>query len=45
MLYLVPRLHFSLGQGQSRVELASCPNEFNSIAGYFFFPLIQHFDR
>ncbi|KAL9835423.1 LOW QUALITY PROTEIN: telomere length regulation protein TEL2 homolog [Geothlypis trichas] len=31
--------------GQSRVELASCPNEFNSIAGYFFFPLIQHFDR
>ncbi|XP_030814406.1 telomere length regulation protein TEL2 homolog isoform X2 [Camarhynchus parvulus] len=31
--------------GQSRVELASCPNEFNSVAGYFFFPLIQHFDR
>ncbi|NXL80909.1 TELO2 protein, partial [Leptocoma aspasia] len=30
---------------QSRVELASCPNEFNSVAGYFFFPLIQHFDR
>ncbi|XP_062359437.1 telomere length regulation protein TEL2 homolog [Cinclus cinclus] len=31
--------------GQSCVELASCPNEFNSVAGYFFFPLIQHFDR
>ncbi|CAN8192333.1 unnamed protein product [Coccothraustes coccothraustes] len=31
--------------GQSRVELASCPNKFNSVAGYFFFPLIQHFDR
>ncbi|XP_038006689.1 telomere length regulation protein TEL2 homolog isoform X2 [Motacilla alba alba] len=31
--------------GQSRVELASCPNEFNCVAGYFFFPLIQHFDR
>ncbi|XP_071300715.1 telomere length regulation protein TEL2 homolog isoform X3 [Agelaius tricolor] len=31
--------------GQSRVELASCPNEFNSVAGHFFFPLIQHFDR
>ncbi|KAM3662490.1 telomere length regulation protein TEL2 homolog isoform 1-T2 [Ammospiza maritima maritima] len=31
--------------GQSHVELASCPNEFNSVAGYFFFPLIQHFDR
>ncbi|KAF4798501.1 Telomere length regulation protein TEL2 like protein [Turdus rufiventris] len=31
--------------GQSRVELASRPNEFNSVAGYFFFPLIQHFDR
>uniref|UniRef100_A0A803WAR5 Telomere length regulation protein TEL2 homolog n=1 Tax=Ficedula albicollis TaxID=59894 RepID=A0A803WAR5_FICAL len=31
--------------GQSRVELASHPNEFNSVAGYFFFPLIQHFDR
>nr|XP_030728054.1 telomere length regulation protein TEL2 homolog isoform X1 [Globicephala melas] len=21
------------------------PNEFNSVAGYFFFPLLQHFDR
>ncbi|NXR69836.1 TELO2 protein, partial [Rhadina sibilatrix] len=31
--------------GRSRVELASCPNKFSSVAGYFFFPLIQHFDR
>ncbi|XP_039588447.1 telomere length regulation protein TEL2 homolog isoform X2 [Passer montanus] len=31
--------------GQCRLELTSCPNEFNSVAGYFFFPLIQHFDR
>uniref|UniRef100_A0A8D2P278 Telomere length regulation protein TEL2 homolog n=1 Tax=Zosterops lateralis melanops TaxID=1220523 RepID=A0A8D2P278_ZOSLA len=31
--------------GRSHVELASCPNQFNSVAGYFFFPLIQHFDR
>ncbi|NXK12603.1 TELO2 protein, partial [Herpetotheres cachinnans] len=31
--------------GQSQVELASGPNEFSSVAGYFFFPLIQHFDR
>ncbi|XP_063270497.1 telomere length regulation protein TEL2 homolog isoform X2 [Prinia subflava] len=31
--------------GQSHVELASHPNKFNSVAGYFFFPLIQHFDR
>ncbi|XP_010146306.1 PREDICTED: telomere length regulation protein TEL2 homolog, partial [Eurypyga helias] len=31
--------------GQSQVKLASGPNEFNSVAGYFFFPLIQHFDR
>ncbi|KAM9555212.1 telomere length regulation protein TEL2 homolog isoform 2-T2 [Guaruba guarouba] len=30
---------------QSQVELASGPNEFNSVAGHFFFPLIQHFDR
>ncbi|NXX60897.1 TELO2 protein, partial [Scopus umbretta] len=29
----------------SQVELASGPNEFNSVAGHFFFPLIQHFDR
>ncbi|XP_029075820.1 telomere length regulation protein TEL2 homolog [Monodon monoceros] len=25
--------------------LAVGPNEFNSVAGYFFFPLLQHFDR
>ncbi|XP_075292351.1 telomere length regulation protein TEL2 homolog isoform X1 [Opisthocomus hoazin] len=31
--------------GQSQMELASGPNEFNSVAGHFFFPLIQHFDR
>ncbi|NWV70937.1 TELO2 protein, partial [Malurus elegans] len=31
--------------GQSHVELASRPNKFNSVAGHFFFPLIQHFDR
>ncbi|XP_075021830.1 telomere length regulation protein TEL2 homolog isoform X3 [Calonectris borealis] len=31
--------------GPSQVELASGPNEFNSVAGHFFFPLIQHFDR
>ncbi|XP_010183318.1 PREDICTED: telomere length regulation protein TEL2 homolog, partial [Mesitornis unicolor] len=31
--------------GQSQVELASSPNEFSSVAGHFFFPLIQHFDR
>ncbi|NXS90837.1 TELO2 protein, partial [Jacana jacana] len=31
--------------GQSQVEWASGPNEFNSVAGHFFFPLIQHFDR
>ncbi|XP_063082351.1 telomere length regulation protein TEL2 homolog isoform X2 [Cavia porcellus] len=32
-------------KGFPRQELASGPNEFNSVAGYFFFPLIQHFDR
>ncbi|XP_041264530.1 telomere length regulation protein TEL2 homolog isoform X2 [Onychostruthus taczanowskii] len=32
-------------RGQSHVELASHPNKFSSVAGYFFFPLIQHFDR
>ncbi|XP_021107065.1 telomere length regulation protein TEL2 homolog isoform X1 [Heterocephalus glaber] len=32
-------------QGFPRRELASSPSEFNSVAGYFFFPLIQHFDR
>ncbi|NXT47011.1 TELO2 protein, partial [Pluvianellus socialis] len=31
--------------GQSQVEPAPSPNEFNSVAGHFFFPLIQHFDR
>uniref|UniRef100_A0A8C0BHI0 Telomere length regulation protein TEL2 homolog n=1 Tax=Buteo japonicus TaxID=224669 RepID=A0A8C0BHI0_9AVES len=31
--------------GQSQAELASSPNEFNSVVGHFFFPLIQHFDR
>ncbi|XP_009073274.1 PREDICTED: telomere length regulation protein TEL2 homolog [Acanthisitta chloris] len=31
--------------GQSQVEVASSPNKFNSVAGHFFFPLIQHFDR
>ncbi|XP_075623384.1 telomere length regulation protein TEL2 homolog isoform X2 [Balearica regulorum gibbericeps] len=31
--------------GQSQVELVSSPNEFSSVAGHFFFPLIQHFDR
>ncbi|NWI05352.1 TELO2 protein, partial [Tichodroma muraria] len=31
--------------GQSHVEQASHPNKFNSVAGYFFFPLIQQFDR
>ncbi|NXW53143.1 TELO2 protein, partial [Eurystomus gularis] len=30
---------------QSQVELASSPNEFSSVAGHFFFPLIQYFDR
>uniref|UniRef100_A0A8C3LQP0 Telomere length regulation protein TEL2 homolog n=1 Tax=Chrysolophus pictus TaxID=9089 RepID=A0A8C3LQP0_CHRPC len=39
------RLYFSFGQGQSQVEQPSRPNEFNSLAGHFFFPLIQNFDR
>uniref|UniRef100_A0A8C4KSB0 Telomere length regulation protein TEL2 homolog n=1 Tax=Equus asinus asinus TaxID=83772 RepID=A0A8C4KSB0_EQUAS len=30
----------SVGRGP-----AAGPNEFNSVAGYFFFPLVQHFDR
>ncbi|KFP82085.1 Telomere length regulation protein TEL2, partial [Apaloderma vittatum] len=30
---------------QPQVELASSPNAFSSVAGHFFFPLIQHFDR
>ncbi|NXN12622.1 TELO2 protein, partial [Indicator maculatus] len=34
-----------IATGQTQVELASGPNEFNSVAGHFFFPLIQHFDR
>ncbi|XP_036053748.1 telomere length regulation protein TEL2 homolog isoform X2 [Onychomys torridus] len=29
----------------SRRELSGAPNEFNSVAGFFFFPLLQHFDR
>ncbi|NWI93339.1 TELO2 protein, partial [Pitta sordida] len=31
--------------GQCHVEKASGPNEFSSVAGHFFFPLIQQFDR
>uniref|UniRef100_A0A8C8A8S0 Telomere length regulation protein TEL2 homolog n=1 Tax=Otus sunia TaxID=257818 RepID=A0A8C8A8S0_9STRI len=31
--------------GRSQVEVAAVPNEFSSVAGHFFFPLIQHFDR
>ncbi|NWU12555.1 TELO2 protein, partial [Cephalopterus ornatus] len=31
--------------GQCHVEPASSPNQFSSVAGHFFFPLIQHFDR
>ncbi|XP_065588650.1 telomere length regulation protein TEL2 homolog [Cyrtonyx montezumae] len=32
-------------KGQPQVERPSGPNEFNSLAGHFFFPLIQNFDR
>lgn len=32
-------------KGCPRRELSVGPNEFNSVAGYFFFPLLQHFDR
>lgn len=32
-------------KGSSRRGPAGSPNEFNSVAGYFFFPLIQGFDR
>lgn len=32
-------------KGCPRRALASGPNEFSSVAGHFFFPLIQHFDR
>ncbi|NWU83928.1 TELO2 protein, partial [Onychorhynchus coronatus] len=31
--------------GRCHVEQASSPNQFSSVAGHFFFPLIQHFDR
>ncbi|NXG06523.1 TELO2 protein, partial [Sakesphorus luctuosus] len=31
--------------GHCPMEVASSPNEFSSVAGHFFFPLIQHFDR
>ncbi|NXP77150.1 TELO2 protein, partial [Ramphastos sulfuratus] len=34
-----------IATGQAQLELPSGPNEFNSVAGHFFFPLIQHFDR
>ncbi|XP_073219062.1 telomere length regulation protein TEL2 homolog isoform X3 [Lepidochelys kempii] len=33
------------GWGQSLVEPACGPNKFSSLAGHFFFPLIQNFDR
>ncbi|NXA37496.1 TELO2 protein, partial [Eudromia elegans] len=32
-------------KGQSQAEPDSRPNKFNSVAGHFFFPLIQNFDR
>lgn len=32
-------------KGCPRRELSGGPNEFNSVAGCFFFPLLQHFDR
>ncbi|NXO01223.1 TELO2 protein, partial [Rhinopomastus cyanomelas] len=31
--------------GRSQVEPVSGPNEFNAVAGHFFFPLLQQFDR
>ncbi|NXK31289.1 TELO2 protein, partial [Piprites chloris] len=31
--------------GRCHMEPASSPNQFSSVAGHFFFPLIQHFDR
>nr|XP_042707475.1 telomere length regulation protein TEL2 homolog isoform X8 [Chrysemys picta bellii] len=34
-----------LAKGQSLVEPACGPNKFSSLAGHFFFPLIQNFDR
>ncbi|NP_001157133.1 telomere length regulation protein TEL2 homolog [Mus musculus] len=32
-------------KGCPQRELSGVPNEFSSVAGYFFFPLLQHFDR
>uniref|UniRef100_F7G8S3 Telomere length regulation protein TEL2 homolog n=1 Tax=Monodelphis domestica TaxID=13616 RepID=F7G8S3_MONDO len=32
-------------KGPSRVNTANEPNKLNSVVGYFFFPLIQRFDR
>ncbi|XP_073070490.1 telomere length regulation protein TEL2 homolog isoform X2 [Manis javanica] len=32
-------------QGSTRQGPAASPNEFNSVAGCFFFPLVRHFDR
>ncbi|XP_034363378.1 telomere length regulation protein TEL2 homolog [Arvicanthis niloticus] len=32
-------------KGCPQTELSGVPNEFNSVAGHFFFPLLQHFDR
>ncbi|XP_077618787.1 telomere length regulation protein TEL2 homolog [Crocuta crocuta] len=34
-----------LSQGSVRRTQDAGPNQFNTVAGYFFFPLIQHFDR
>ncbi|NWS98622.1 TELO2 protein, partial [Mionectes macconnelli] len=31
--------------GRCLVEAPSSPNQFSSVAGHFFFPLMQHFDR
>ncbi|KAM9093847.1 telomere length regulation protein TEL2 homolog [Sarcophilus harrisii] len=33
------------GKGPSRTDTANGPNKFNSVVGYFFFPLIERFDR
>ncbi|XP_068965009.1 telomere length regulation protein TEL2 homolog isoform X2 [Petaurus breviceps papuanus] len=32
-------------KGSSRASIANGPNKFNSVVGYFFFPLIERFDR
>ncbi|XP_051825365.1 telomere length regulation protein TEL2 homolog [Antechinus flavipes] len=32
-------------KGPSRTDTANGPNKFNSVVGYFFFPLIERFDR